>query len=68
MKNRYEFIERERVDGDKKFTYVGALKRIKELIEDENKQQPNFWRNPKTLSEDDLIELGFLHFGFDYIN
>lgn len=68
MENKYEFIETERTDGDKKFTYQGALNRIRELIEDENKQEPNFWRNPKTMSDDDIIEIGFLHFGFDYLN
>ena len=45
---KLEFIETERTDGDKKFTYEGALERIRELIEEENKQEPNFWRNPKT--------------------
>ena len=64
---KLEFIETERTDGDKDFTYEGALNRIKELIEEENKQIPNFWRNPKTMSDDDLIEIGFLHFGFNYI-
>ena len=68
MRIKYEFIETERTDGDKKFTYEGALKRISERIEDENKQEPNFWRNPKKMSDDDLIEMGFLHFGFDYLN
>jgi hypothetical protein len=67
MKTKYNFIETERTDGDKKFTYKGALKRIKKLIEQENKQEPNLWRNPKKISNDDLIEIGFLHFGFDYI-
>ena len=68
MRIKYEFIETERTDGDKKFTYEGALKRISELIEEENKQIPNFWRNPKKMSDDDLIEIGFIHFGFDYLN
>lgn len=64
---KLEFIETERTDGDKDFTYEGALNRIKELIEEENKQIPNLWRNPDTMSDDDLIEIGFLHFGFNYI-
>jgi hypothetical protein len=64
---KLEFIETERTDGDKDFTYEGALNRIKELIDEENKQIPNLWRNPKTMSNDDLIEIGFLHFGFNYI-
>lgn len=68
MRASYEFIERERTDGEKKFTYKGALKRIKEIIENENKQVPNFWRDPKTLSDDDLIEIAFLHLGFDYVD
>lgn len=67
MKTKYNFIETERTDGDKKFTYKGALKRIKKLIKQDNKQEPNLWRNPKKISNDDLIEIGFLHFGFDYI-
>lgn len=64
---KLEFIETERTDGDKDFTYEGALNRIKELIEEENKQIPNLWRNTDTMSDDDLIEIGFLHFGFNYI-
>ena len=64
---KLEFIETERTDGDKDFTFEGALNRIKELIEEENKQIPNLWRNPDTMSDDDLIEIGFLHFGFNYI-
>jgi len=64
---KLEFIETERTDGDKDFTYEGALNRIKELIEEENKQIPNLWRNTDTMSNDDLIEIGFLHFGFNYI-
>jgi hypothetical protein len=63
---KLEFIETERTDGDKDFTYEGALNRIKELIKEENKQIPNLWRNPDTMSNDDLIEIGFLHFGFMY--
>ena len=67
QKMKLEFIETERTDGDKDFTYEGALNRIKELIEEENKQIPNLWRNTDTMSNDDLIEIGFLHFGFNYI-
>lgn len=62
----YEFIETQRTDGHKQFTYVGALRRIKSLVKQENKQNPNLWANHKAMSNDDLIELGFLHFGFEH--
>ena len=65
---KYEFVETERTDGDKKYTYKGTLKRIKELINEVNEQNPNWFRNPKTMSDDDLIETGFLHLGFDYLD
>jgi hypothetical protein len=57
-----EFIETERTDGDKLFTYEGALKRIKALMS-EDKLLPS----PNELSNDDLIEIGFRHFGFNYV-
>lgn len=60
-----EFVEHGRVDGSKEYTYEGALRRIKSLINSDPEMRSAISRR---LSEDDIIEIGFNYYGFDYIN
>lgn len=60
-----EFIETERCDGDKKYTREGAIKRIKALLKGDKELLGS--RKLKSISDEDLIEIGFNHFGFQYI-
>jgi hypothetical protein len=65
-----EFVETGRTDGDKLYTRAEAIERIKELlIEDEELRNHSTRIKNKDLdqvSEDDLIEIGFDFYGFDY--
>jgi hypothetical protein len=54
-----EYVETNRMDGDKLFTREGAIERIKELIaEDDQFDVDNYF------NDDDIIECGLDHFGF----
>lgn len=59
------YIEHGRLDGSKAYTHKGALRRIKSLIKSDPEMRSAISRR---LSEDDIIEIGFNYYGFDYIN
>ena len=50
--------------GEKKYTYEQGIKRIKSLLKDDKDLLGG--RKLSSLSDDDIIELGFNHYGFDY--
>ncbi len=54
-----KYVETNRVDGDKLFTRAKAIKRIKELIDEDDMLDIDNYFN-----EDDIIECGINHFGF----
>lgn len=65
-----EFVETGRTDGDKLFTRAEAIERIKELLrEDEDLCNHISYLRENDLEdvkEDDLIQIGFEHYGFNY--
>lgn len=64
IKGNIEYVEREREDGDKMFTHSQAIKRIKNLLKDDDDILNG--RKLSDISDDDLIEIGFNHYCFDY--
>ena len=50
--------------GEKKYTYEQGIKRIKSLLKQDKELLGG--RKLSSISDDDIVEIGFNHYGFDY--
>lgn len=59
-----EYTEYGHSDGEKTYTRSQAIKRIKTILKDDKDILNG--RSLSEISDDDIIEIGFNHYGFDY--
>lgn len=64
LEGKSEYTESGRSDGEKSYTRSKAIKRIKSILKDDKDILNG--RNLSDISDDDIIEIGFNHYGFDY--